>query len=245
MTRLLNADLNRVLKSKGFWISTVLMVGMIVAFVYMAVTNIGTNPADFLDNCKTGMTTMGMTWIILTTVFTMFNHDLKSRVHQAAVGNGISRMTVTLTKFTEALILGAINFALFGGALCVTSMVAGVALSGAQMQSLLMMAFGAWIGTAPILALVFVPVFAIGNLTAAALIGVLVSLGLANQIVSLIGGAVNVNLSAYGIVANLNSFMESLTSGPFNVQSLMFLMGWAAAGLAAAVFFYKKKELEF
>ena len=245
MFRLLNADLNRVLKSKGYWISLAIMTALSLGMTYMYSTQGGKDPEIFIQGAQAAIGQVGSAWIIMTILFTMFNHDLKSRVHQAAVGNGISRPIVVLTKYVEAAFLSALDVVILIAFVFGMSLVLGVSLSGANVHTLIMTGLAAWIGIVVVTAVSFIPVFAIGNLTVAALMAFAIPLGLISQAISLAGAAIHVDIAQYGIYANLDKVSEMLTNGPFNAWPCLLLAVWVVVGLGLTAFFYKKKELDF
>lgn len=246
MLRLFNADMNRVFRSPVYWVFSVLTL-ILTGITLIANIQMTPSPGPvawvYAENLAVNV--IGISWLMLVGLFSLFNQDFKSRIHQAAIGNGVSRTKIVLTKYLECVAVMAVNLALMYLTVTLMRMASGIGLSGEQEMAVFNGVIYVLIHLAAVFGILMLPLFLTGNLAVSALIGCVISLNILEAMVSLLKNLVSFDLGKYMLGGNLQMLQSGFESGQFAVFPIIMIAVYTCLGIGLAVLAFRKRELEF
>lgn len=174
--------------------------------------------------------------------------DFKAKTMQAAIGRGMPRRRVVLSKQLELAVIALADAVVLLAAAAVMYGRYGVHPGAEQWRDLAISLLGEWMTISVFSNLAMILVF----LTQIAPLGVLIYVVLAfNAIPSCLNLLEKqdffaaLHLSQYTFTAKSNEFIAQLTLGNFSWTSLLWILGYAAAAYLIAAAAFEKRELEF
>ncbi len=178
----------------------------------------------------------------------VYGDDFRARIMQVAIGLGISREKVVLTKYLESAFLLFTDYLFFGVYFLILSKISGVSMNAGQLGEL---AVG--IGVAWLLTLVYMGVTGILTINQQGTgASILLYLALSTTIIrSLLDSLLNLkairglHLSQYLLSTASDLFRSRLLLGTFDVRALVTVLCYLVGAYAATVLLFRHKELEF
>lgn len=180
----------------------------------------------------------------------VFSDDMKAKTTQIAIGVGVSRSKVVLSKFCELLVLLAVDALILVLLILTVGSIAGASFGGASILKLVATIAGeVLLKNAAYASLVFILLFTIRSVT----LGVIAFLALSFQVVS--GGLFfltnsikaleSLNLGSYTLSGMLGKVNEILCGAAFDPLPVIGCLAYVGLSLFLTIFLFKKKELEF
>lgn len=179
----------------------------------------------------------------------VFSDDLKAKTAQIAIGVGVSRVKVILSKFFELLILLATDMVLLLGVSILMSGLLGSMMTGAQIFEMIKsLTFGMLVTNIAYSCLVFILIFTTQSMTLAVL-------GFLALKFHLVSGALGMtdyikvlrplNLGSYTLTTMLGKASAMLEGAAFNLIPILAIVAYMGVALIVTSLIYRKKELEF
>lgn len=248
MLQLIKADLYRIFNKKGLYIfSGICTVGFLLVLYLVKTPNF-----DF--NTYTSFVSMVASFIcIIIGPFIMglvYNDDLRSKSLQSAIGFGMKRSQIVITKFIVAMIMYAVIC--FGfGALILTAPYMFAIPVGNIMQSALLTNFGIEV----LRGIVYMAIASIAAFgTQKTTIVTTAYLLIATQTVSGILGLVLGMDFLTNLFGNLSQYLPSnmitrlnmqLLGGPVDIKFPILIAVSVVVSILVSIILFNKKELEF
>lgn len=178
----------------------------------------------------------------------VFSDDFKAKTAQIAIGVGISRPCIILSKLAEAAILLIGNVIVFTVIGLVINVTQGAVMTGAQVGELVaFLTMNILVSNMAYLALTSILLFT----TQSMVISILAFLALSFHAVSGVLGAItyipalsSIEVSQYTLTHFLGQANEMI-GGAFNVKAVLAIIAYMVLGVGIATALYSKKELEF
>ena len=246
MLNYIKADILRVLTRVRRWIILGIILLLIGALSIQSPDSHATGVSN-LENLETTLQAMPLI-IGYIEILYVFGDDFKGKTAQIAIGMGVKRREVVLSKWIEVVILAFLDtFAAALVAIVVT------AFSPAPIPlelygELIIQCLICVLSVAGYMALVLPILFAAQGTTVAMLIYMLLSSKLMHKLFELLGKIKELSplhLSNYTLTNCLNVLRSRLLLGSMHFESLAGIVIYLSVFVTMAVFIYRKLELEF
>lgn len=249
MLNYLIADLNRMSRKKSLVYTLAAYVGLFFIMVYM-IYNPRLDAGGYAS--KTDMFLEFYPLVVGIPIFlSIYSDDFKSKAMQIAIGYGIDRNKIILTKAIETVILSVISGVLLGALAIVMPKIMGLTLSHEQFLGL---AFSSVIGMLKIIVYVNIStilVYHYQNAMYGTISFVLLCSGTIRIILSLIFSQKFV----VDIIGNLTEHLFTtllaieklnyITTGSFKITSIIEIVLYMVIPVIVSMIIFRKKELEF
>lgn len=178
----------------------------------------------------------------------VFSDDFKTKTIQVAIGIGISRWRVILTKFLELAILVFVDIVvvLFIAIVCGGFMNAFPTYS--QIVEIWSQLFSVWLGILGYMSLTMIIIFLMQGTGIATILYLALSSGIFNMVIGLLSSFEifeSLHLQKYTLTSLLGMFGSQLTLGSFNFSMFIGIIFYIAIGYGMAVAIFRKRELDF
>lgn len=173
--------------------------------------------------------------------------DFRARTMQQAIGMGVGRMQIVLTKLLDLAVLMLVDIAVFGAVLFATNGVFQLGMSVDTGRELLLWLVGAWVKSVAYGSLSLILGFYAQNALFAILLYVALASGVANK---MLGMALSMkalsalHLGRFLLTTEINAFFTHALLGYFDPVSLIVVLIYVAGGAVAASYLFKSIELE-
>lgn len=178
----------------------------------------------------------------------VFSEDLKAKTMQVAIGCGMKRRHVILTKWIDCMLLVLIDYLLACIIGLITGFATGVHINLEQFGDLAVSFLGDMLSVGGYYSLVMIVVFWMQSI----LIPLIVYVCLCFQIIESILKTLfsiealqPLNLEKFLIATDTELFKARLMIGSFDVKAFIIILIYIAAGYLISNILFKKKELEF
>ena len=246
MLRLFNADMNRTLRSPAFWIFCLAGAAIVSILTVVTVQQVQeTGPVAWVKSEEAMIGAIGPILLLQMGLFSLFNQDFKSKIHQAAIGNGVSRPKIVLTKYFESVAISAICLLVVYGIVSAVRMVFGVSFTGPQAMEVLVNVASTLATLAGIFAVLMLPLFLFQNLAVSALIGIVLSMDLMAGLLNIIQEATKIDLVKFDFAHNLQLVTRSIRSGDLTIFPIVMVGVYAVLCIGLGMLAFQKRELEF
>lgn len=179
----------------------------------------------------------------------VFSDDIKAKTTQIAIGVGISRTQVVLSKFFELLILLIADMIVMLGLSALMGVFLGSALNGAQMIQLFKtLSVDIVLSNIAYSSLVFVLVFTTQSMTLAILGFLALNFHIVSGIIGLTGyikALQGLNLSSYSLTTMIGKIGGMAEGAGLSLTPFLGYAAYIIVFLMIACLFFRKKELEF
>ncbi len=241
------ADCIRILRRVPRIIATAaILVIYAIAVIYIS-TKTSWNSVTFLAAAASGIS-MAMIALGLVEFGAVFSDDLKAKSIQAAIGMGISRKKVVLTKYLEIGTIALLDLVCLGLATGICGALTDISLTAAQMAEAIHYLSGAWISIVAYCGAAMIFAFLLQGTGIASL----VYLGLSLTFVdSLLEKALNLqvirglHLSQYLLSKSLESLNSKLILGIPDAGTMIRVAVYIVGFYLITVALFRRHELEF
>lgn len=179
---------------------------------------------------------------------TIFSGDFKAKTMQAAIGLGISRTKVVVSKFLESIILIFFDLLVFLGITFLIATVLGVHFTPDQILEPISRFLYCWLKISCYISFVMILAFYLQTTGIATVLYLVLSFGVLDQVLSLaltMGIIKKFHLESYLLSNILTSFQTRMILGNFNFGLFLSILAYMLLGLVLSVIVFKKRELEF
>ena len=249
MLNYLIADLNRMSRKKSLVYTLAAYVGLFFIMVYM-IYNPNLDAGGYAS--KTDMFLEFYPLVVGIPIFlSIYSDDFKSKAMQIAIGYGIDRNKIILTKAIETVILAVISGVLLGVFVIGVPKILGITLTHEQFLEL---TFGAGIGILKIIVYVGISTILVYHyqnamygtisfvLLGSGTVAMILNLILSQQfIVDLVG---NLNEHIFTTLVAIQK-LSYITTGKFNITSIIEIILYMVIPVIVSMIIFRKKELEF
>ena len=178
----------------------------------------------------------------------IYADDFKAKTMQIAIGIGVKRRHIVLSKFFEMLILVVVDLILYGLIIVAAATCAGLQIESPHLVMLVSYLISNGISIMVYTALTMILIFYMQSTGISVLLYVLFSLTIVNKIVGLIisiGFLESLSLGRFLATSLITKFYTSLMLGTFHVKSFIGIMIYIVMAYIVTTILFKKRELEF
>lgn len=256
MMNYMKADLTRIFKRIPHTVLILITLAAfgLAAYIYVFVNNLLADPmlAELGLTGDPNAVFNGITYIAgyaaamfgLFELIYVFSDDLKAKTAQVAIGVGVSKAKVVVSKFLELAVLLAVDMALVMGLSVAMSGILGSMMTAAQIGELARtLVVDMLAGNLAYSTLVFVLLFSTQSMTLAVLSFLALKFHLVSGLINMtqyVKPLQHLNLGSYTLSTMLGKAGASLALIP-----VLAVIAYIGASLLATTLIYRKKELEF
>lgn len=243
----LKADLWRISKRVPRMICALVMVVIYAIYVFKGSKGDSWNSVFLMERILSGFSMAAVGYGILE-FLSVFADDFKAKTMQVAIGAGMKRRHVILTKWLDGILLmmSDLLFTVIVG--LAAGAATGVWINGEQMVDLLIRYFGEIIASAGYFSLSLIVVFYMQSVLIPLIAYLCISLTIVKMILDYllsIGDLQQWNLGRFLFTNAKEAFVSRLTVGSFDVEALIIVLVYIIGGYVISSLLFKKKELEF
>lgn len=249
MLNYLIADLNRMSRKKSLIYTLATFLGLFLTMVFIIYTP-NLDGGGYLS--KTDLFLGFYPLVVGIPIFlSIYSDDFKSKAMQIAIGYGIDRNKIILTKAIETVILSVISGVLLGVLVTVVPKILGLTLTHEQFLELTL---GALTGILKIIVYVGISTILVYHyqnamygtisfvLLGSGTVGMILNLILSQQfVVDLVGNLTEHMFTTLLAMEKLNY----MTKGSFNITSIIEIILYMVIPVIVSMIIFRKKELEF
>lgn len=178
----------------------------------------------------------------------VYADDFKAKTMQIAIGIGIKRRHIILSKYLEMLILVIVDLVLYGLVITVAANAVGIPLQASHLSMLSSYLVFCGISVAVYAALTMILIFFMQSTGIAVLLYVLLSITVVSKILGLIlsiGILESLSLERFLATSMITRFYTSQMLGSFHVRSFIGILIYIVGSYLITMILFKKRELEF
>ena len=173
--------------------------------------------------------------------------DFRAKTMQQAIGRGVSRTRVVLTKLLDLTVLMLIDIVVFGAVIFAANGVFRLGMSADAGRELLLWLLGAWVKSVAYGSLSLILGFYAQNALFAILAYIALSSGIANKMLGMALGMKALSalhLGRFLLSTEIDTLFTHALLGHFDLSALIVVLLYIAGGAAAAAYLFKNTELE-
>ena len=246
MKQYIVADLKRIVGQVPYWICMLLLIGyMIGLFLFHSLFN-----WNIVTYMVTAMDFVGMLPIFfgLLVFIAVFSVDFKAKTMQVAIGTGLSRAEVVLSKAVEVFVITIAGIVLIGVAVLLAGVVTGPGMSATQAMEIIN---SLWVKGVAIISYNYIAMILI-FFTQKPGIGTLFYIALATPVVEILISIINdiklikeLDICRFYLANLIETAHTRLILGTFDIASFIGIVAYIMAGVAVTILLFRKRELEF
>ena len=247
MLNYIRADLYRIRLSIPRAIVLILTLLCVIAGLIWQENSVVWNSVNFVATTSTILMIVALILGFFEIVF-VYTKDFKAKTMQTAIGRGLSRSQVVLTKFLECDLLILADLIFIFVACLIFSAVTGITLLSEQINTLFLCVAGQWLSTAICIHITSIFLFYLQNAGAFSILYLLVILDPPAVILSLtrnIPLLASLHLESITYTNVVNTFISQLTLRHCNIPMLFGTIFYLVLSYFIACILFKKRELEF
>lgn len=250
MLNYFTADTFRILRSRSFWIMSLIAVVIYAAGVFMI-----SGPGYSVDT-HAMITMMAGTFATILGGIGMYNavysQDIKAGAMRVAIGRGTARFRIVLVKFLDMVVVAVLGGVVFYAIVRFLPLAFGIGASDRLSSVALTTTLQVVLQVILYAALAAIVSFARQESVTATVIFVLLSAGIIDQFLGLLLSqeiVTNIigDITAYlpqGLANTLGAQLGGMSGGVSLTAALVYV-GYIVVSLACAGWVFRKKELEF
>lgn len=246
MKGLFFADMNRLNRHFFRWMFLVVFLLVYAYLDYIIVQNglFGEFSASAFVQGVTKMSSVLPLIVGVVEIFFVFHADLKARVSWAAIGCGVKRPAIVLTKYCEVLLLSFMDVLFYFLLLILISFMTGIHLVAAQYTELIITLFVMWLKIAAYTGLSLIPVFALQGVAVGLLTYIVLFAKIPKYVFEILASSLfSFEISKYTLTDNLDSIRTYLLGGIVDPRPILITLLYIAAGCGITILIFRRKEL--
>ncbi|MDO5573543.1 MAG: hypothetical protein Q4G60_06155 [bacterium] len=246
MNNYIIADLRRILIRIPLLIAEVCLLGFLL-IVILVTYNGDWNSVSFIANIRTLLQFM-VVFMGLVMVIAVFADDFKTKTMQVAIGIGISRAKVILSKYIEIMVLTFINLFVMIILAFVMGGIFHANLIGEQVWELLGIFFVTWLSVISYTGLTMILIFYTQTVGLSGFVYLILSSGLVSFGIDRIFDIPALSSSHINMMTLrnvLSSFETYLAVGDFRLKLFLGILVYMLSGYLISVLVFRNRELEF
>lgn len=246
MIRYISADLYRIFRRKARLIIAIIIL-YLVGDVFRPHMESDTTIVEMVDMIET-MLKYAPPIIGFLEMFYVFADDFAGKTAQIAIGIGIKRREVVLTKWADMVIISAIDITVIAALASVLSSMKSGAMPTQLLVSVISHAVVAVMSIAVYTSVVMPIMFAMQSVVVSNILYLILSFGLIFKLleyVAMMEKLQKFNIGSITLTNALNVLRSRMLLGNFHIVSFMTIIIYGAAGILITYLIYRNRELEF
>lgn len=241
------ADIWRIVKRIPRMIAILIMNIVFAIVIIKASAGDSWNSVFFMGKMLTGFSIIA--WLCgIVEFISVFSDDFRAKTMQVAIGMGMKRRHVILTKWLDCMFLIISDMLLVCIVGLLTGAATGVRVNGEQLVDLLINVLGEILVSGAYYSLAMVLVFFMQSVLIPLIVYICLVVNLFHTILQYLFSLEAIrswNLSKYLLTDASQLFVSRLTVGTFDVKALLLILAYIIIGYVLSSVVFRKKELEF
>lgn len=178
----------------------------------------------------------------------IFSADFKAKTMQAAIGSGISRRHVVLSKLIEVMVVILVDVLLLAAVTWILTGIYGIRLTSDQMMEVFARFFTVWLKTCCLIDLAMILMFYSQGTGIAMIFYLLCAAGLLKTLLDIVLSAdflKKLHLASFLPTSLIDTFQTRMILGSFSLERFIGIALYMVGAYFITVFVFKKRELEF
>ena len=245
MIHYIKADFYRIFKRIPRYIILVLLFAAAAAAM-LSVAD-GSTPYQILDLLTKYAAFICAVFAIVEYIY-VYNDDFKAKTLQIAIGRGITRSGVILTKWIETTILCVMDFLILMAIILICSAIRGAVFGGEAAADVIIIMLTSLMKSVTAVGFTMIFTFLSQNATLGTLVFILAITGIGEMIISAlisIGVLDKLHLSTYLVNALIDTFKTRAIIGTFSIPHFIGIIAYNVAFFFITKLMFKWRELDF
>lgn len=247
MKNYINADFRRITAKKSRILLLIFLAAIQIIFLFYtgAIKN---KDAIWMTYQIGGLDLLYMFIIMLDNILISYRDDFQAKSMQAALGLGLTRRQVVLSKWITMSMIIVIDFIFLDGAQFITVIVLGKMVGGFVLSHTVILLLSNLILILLSMTLAMTILFYAQNTILGILAYLYITLGVTESIISMaIKNGFVQKFQLWNIDASnqITCFMDRLLIGQFDIRYFLGILLYFVIGIELSVYLFKKKELNF
>ena len=246
MKQYIVADLKRIVGRVPYWICMLLLIGyMMTLFLFQSLIN--WNAVTYLVTASAfaGMLPIFFGLLVFIAVFSV---DFNTKTMQVAIGTGLSRAEVVLSKAVEVFVITIAGIFLIGVIVLLAGVVTGVGMNATHAMEIIN---SLWMKGVAIISYNYIAMILI-FFTQKPGVGTMCYIALATPVVEILVSVINdiklikeLDIRRFYLASLIDTAHTRLILGTFDIASFIGIAAYIMAGVAVTILLFRKRELEF
>lgn len=243
------ADLKRIIKKKSFVFAILAFAILYILLIFIVVNETFTGEQYKIDT--TLFINFFPLFVGIPIFLSVYNDDFKSKSMQVAIGYGISRPKIILTKIIDTIILTCVTGILYLAVFLLLPFAFNFPISSADIAAITITFISSLILIIGYTAISNILLYATENavfgiitfiLLASSTVSMVLSLILSQNFIVNLFGVITQYLFTTGISTQVQNILQM---GHPTISLLFILLGYIALPIVISIILFNKKELEF
>lgn len=241
------ADLKRITLRIPRAVAMVVILGILIAYMRTAATGSQWNVITYTLTLEQyfGMLTVMLGVVELISVF---SEDFKAKTMQVAIGIGIPRWRIVLSKFIELMVLVFVDLVVIALVALIAAPILQVAPNGEQVMEILGNLFSVWLGIIAYGTLCTILIFFTQGIGIATILYLALASGIVNSILEILfslDAVKSFHLQRFTLTAIIKMFNARILLGTFSFPNFLGILLYTALAFTATLAIFSKRELDF
>lgn len=201
-----------------------------------------------LTNKVGGLDLWYISGIMLVNIWISFGDDIRAKSMQAALGIGIKRYQIVITKWLTMMAAVVLDMAILNALQLIPLLVAGKLAGGFVLEQVIFGQISAVVMIAVVMPLTMIVLFQTQKVVLGVLAYIYLTLGITNLIISMTAANKIVQkfqLWKIGVAEQVTLFFTKLLIGQFDIRNFLMVVCYFVIGFGATIYLFQKKELDF
>ena len=184
----------------------------------------------------------------LVEIAAVYSDDFKAKAMQIAIGTGMPRRRVVLSKYLEIILLVLADVLICALLAFAAGAVLGADIDADQASELAMRFLGVWLNIISYLSLTMILMFYMQGTGGGTILYLVLSLHIINNLIGLVAGIKAIqflHIDSYTLTSMLQAFTTRLYIGTFSAGRFAGIILYIVAGYTASAFVFSRRELDF
>lgn len=247
MKNYINADFHRIEEKKSRFL--LLMLIAVIQIAFLLYSGLAKHKDAFsMTNEIDGVDTLYMVIIMAYNILLSYGQDFQAKAMQSALGMGLTRRQVVLSKWISMSLIIVADFLFLGVVQFTTVIALGKLAGGFTLSRTITTLFSRLIMLILSMTLTMIVLFYTQNVLLGILAYFYIILGVTSSIIDIaIKNPIVQKLQLWNIdVTNqVPGFMDRLLTGQFDIRYFLGILLYFIIGIELSVYLFKKKELDF
>ncbi len=249
MTNYILADIKRICRKRSFFITLGIYVGLFLLMIFI-LSSPSFTVGEYVESTETYLSFYPLV-VGLSVFLSVYSDDFKSKSMQVAIGFGIPRHKVVLSKLIESIVLLVMTILGIGVIFLIVPIPLGLSLKQEQVTSLVTILLVELFRTITYIALASILVFYTQN----AISGIIAYVLLSSKTIMILLSIILSQSFFINTFGNLTQYFSStllyqarttfLESGKWSSGLMLVLIAYIIVPIGLSIFSFNKKELEF
>lgn len=247
MLNYIGADIRRILTRIPRAIFMAVIYAVLVAIVITSRESGEFDSVAFVMTFGTFASVMPLA-IGIVELVSIFSADFKAKTMQSAIGNGISRRHVVLSKLLEVIAILLIDMLLLAAIGFLMSGISSIHLTQEQTLEIFARLFSVWLRCCCLMSITMIIMFYSQGTGIAVIFYLLCAAGLLKklfEVVLSIDFLKKLHLASFLPSSLADTFQTRMILGSFSVERFIGIALYMIAAYFVTVFLFKRRELEF